>query len=345
MKFNITPELSLLIRTLRMQNDIPSKVLAERIGRSPSYLTKVEKGDVRMIRDDVLKDILGNCCEGESFYPDKFQNMLKVLSQIASPEGVFSQKWLLQMDMFDRPVEMPAEMAEDIRTRIDRLGFSTGQVAEIMNANKDLYGAKDLPVNEIVLVESNSENGSLFRVRFFISQEDFDDLISGRTATTNYETCYNIAFTVNKLERFGDAGHLEPDDAREVLAAANTYLASHNLFSMTRYGQILASSEFQTRQMLLLNTFETANTDSVSGIVDMFNEIAGMDKVMAAESVDQMKDNMEWDPSFMLSLIGIRFSELGQLSYSKKKELLDEIRAVYRRYYDMPDSEKKLEKY
>ena len=100
MKFNITPELSLLIRTLRMQNDIPSKVLAERIGRSPSYLTKVEKGDVRMIRDDVLRDILSNSCEGESFYPDKFQSILKVLSQIASPERIFEQKWLLQMDMF-----------------------------------------------------------------------------------------------------------------------------------------------------------------------------------------------------------------------------------------------------
>ena len=343
MKFAITPELSMLIKTLRMQNNIPSKLLAEKIGKSPSYLTKVEKGAVRMIKDDVLKDILTNTCDGEEFYPDKFQDMLRVLSQIAAPERIFEQKWLLQLDTFDRPVIMPHEMAADISKRLRSLGLSTDQMANIMNANKDLYGAGDLPVNELILMEKGE--ASLFRVRFYIDPSDLADLLEERKQTTNYETCYNIAFTIIKLEKFGDVGHLEPADAREVLTAANTYLASHELFSLTKYGQVLASSEFQTRQMLLLDTFETANTDSVSGIVDMFNEVAETDKTMAADSIDRMRENMEWDPSFMLSLIGIRFSDLGQLSYSNRKALMDDIRTVYDRYLRMPEAEKKLERY
>lgn len=343
MKFNITPELSLLIRTLRIQNDIPSKLLAERIGRSPSYLTKVEKGDVKMIRDDVLKDILSNTCEGDEFYPDKFQHVIRVLSQIAAPERIFEQKWLLQMDTFDRPLAMPAEMAADVNSRLKSLGYSTEAFARIMNANKDLYGARDLPVNEIVLVESG--DASLFRVRFHIEEDRLNELLEGRALMTNYETCYNVAFTLIKLEKYGDAGHLEPQDAKEVLSAANAYLASHNIYSMTRYGQILASNEFQSRQLLLLDTFETASSDSVNGIVEMFNEVAEIDKFMAAESIDRMKDNMEWDPAFMLNLIGIRFNDLGQLSYSNRKALLDELKEVYDKYLKMPEAEKKLERY
>ena len=51
MKFYITSELALLIKTLRTQNKIPSKELADRIGKSNSYISKLESGDVKNIRE------------------------------------------------------------------------------------------------------------------------------------------------------------------------------------------------------------------------------------------------------------------------------------------------------
>lgn len=343
MKFDITPELSLLIKTLRTQNNVPSKVLAEHIGRSPSYLTKVETGKVKMIRGEVLYAIFDDLCQGEVFYPDKFNTVVKVLSQIAEPDRFFQQKWMLQMDVFDRPVDMPEKMAADVRDRLKRLGYTIDDLAEVMNANKDLYGASEYPVNEIVMV--GSEDGSIFRIRFFIEPEKLKDLLEARDLTTNYETCYNIGFSLAKLEKYGDAGHLEPDKAQEVLAEVSAYLASYDLYSMSKYGQVLASSEFQSRQQLLIDTFRTASSRSINEIIDIFNSVAEIDKKMAANSVDRMRDNMEWDPAFMLNLISLRFSDLKELSHSNRKELLDEIKSVYRKYVTMPEGKKKLERY
>lgn len=343
MKFDITPELSLLIKTLRTQNNIPSKALAKSIGRSPSYLTKVESGKVKMIKAEVLYALFDGLCQGDQFYPDKFNTVVKVLSQIAEPERFFQQKWMLQMDVFDRPVTMPLEMAADVVKRLDTLGYSITDLADIMNSNRDLYGAAELPVNEIVMVESGE--GSIFRIRFFIRPEKLENLLEQRDLKTNYETCYNIGFTLAKLEKFGNVGHIEPEKAREVLAEVDAYLASYELYSMSRYGHVLASSEFQSKQRLLLDTFNTASSRSVNGIIDMFNQVAEIDKVTAARSIDRMRDNMEWDPAFMLNLIAIPFSELKEMSYSNRKEMLAELRSVYETFLNMPEGEKKLEKY
>lgn len=343
MKFEITPELSQLIKILRTQNNIPSKSLAQHIGRSPSYITKMENGSVKMIKSEVLYAVFDALCPGGQFFPDKFDTVVKALSQIADPDRFFQQKWMLQMDVFDRPVNMPEEMAEDIRGRLKKAGLSIRELADIMNANKDLYGARDLPVNEIVLM--GSEDGSVFRIRFFIDPDKLEKILRSLDMRTNYETCYNVSFTMKKLEKYGDVGHLDPDEAREVLTETESYMASHGLYSMSKYGQVLASSEFQSRQRLLLDTFRTASSNSISGIIDIFNEVAEIDKAMAAKSIDRMKDNMEWDPGFMLSLISIRFSDLKELSYSNRKDLLEEMRSVYKKYLDMPEAEKKLERY
>ena len=100
MKFTVTPELATLIRTIRTQRGISSKELAEGIGRSPSYVTKLEKGDVRTIRKEELTSVLSYIAEGEDFFEDKMPQILRTFSSIASPEEMIRQGWLIQYDSY-----------------------------------------------------------------------------------------------------------------------------------------------------------------------------------------------------------------------------------------------------
>ena len=41
----VTPELTEILRSIRLQNKIQAKLLAEHIGKSPAYISKLESGN------------------------------------------------------------------------------------------------------------------------------------------------------------------------------------------------------------------------------------------------------------------------------------------------------------
>ena len=54
---------------------------------------------------------------------------------------------------------------------------------------------------------------------------------------------------------------------------------------------------------------------------------------------------MHWDLGFMLKLISFNFSSLDDLSTTLKKELLNDIEELIKKYNSMPSAQKKIETY
>ena len=70
-----------------------------------------------------------------------------------------------------------------------------------------------------------------------------------------------------------------------------------------------------------------------------------MNIVMSNNILTKYMKNLEWDMGFMMALIGIEFCELKDTSFSMKKKLLGEIRKLVNEYKEMPDEERKLNRY
>ena len=343
MKLLVTPELAALIKTLRTQRGIPSKDLADKIKRSPSYVTKLEKGEVKNIQKELLMEVFENLTEEADYTGEGFQNMLLLLSTVLGSEDIFSQKWLVQLDLFERTIRIPGELAENIEGRLKALGLDRQQFLDILNANKDLNDPKKYPVNEVSLVDS--PEGNLFRLRMHIDKEALDQLLDKNDLATNYATIYSILFTLIKLEKWGDVGHMEPDAARQVLEEVYLELAAHEIYSISRFGQVLASGSFQTNQLMRLGKSVPADPDTVNGILEVFKDMGAYDPEHTREHLLKFHRNLEWDPAFMLQIMGLEFSRLQGLSFSNKRDLLEEIGALIRRYDEMPEVEKRMERY
>ena len=54
----VTKELGETIRNLRIQNKITGKELAEHVGRSPAYISKLEKAEIKNTDEDVFNEII-----------------------------------------------------------------------------------------------------------------------------------------------------------------------------------------------------------------------------------------------------------------------------------------------
>ena len=343
MKINVTPELAVLIRTIRTRRGISAKELASDIGRSPSYLSKLESGSIRSIRRDELTGILDRIAEGESFFDEKLLDVIRTLATIIEPDEILGQSWLIQYDTFERPITIPEDFALEIRGRLEALGMTEDELADIINANKDVKDPDSIPANEIVMMDY--PKGKLFRMKASVSADQIRAITSCKDLTTNYGTIYSIMFVVVKLEKYGDIGHMDPPEAREVLRETGRSLALHDVYSLTKYGQILSSGEFQSNQLLVIDTFDKVDSNTINSLIEMFRSAAEYDRAMFMDLMDSFFANMEWDTAFMFKLIGTRFYELGELSHTNKQQLIDDIQKLFARYESMSDFEKRLERY
>ncbi len=343
MKFEVTPELALLIRTLQTQSGLSSKELAGIIGKSPSYVTKLEKGNIKKIQKEDLTQILSLVTEGDDFFEDKLPQMIRTLSSIASPDALLNQGWLLQYDSYDRPITISPEMAQDIRRRMEKLSLDADRLSETINANKDVRDRDKLPTNEIVLMQR--QDGRLFGLKASVDSQQIRNIIGQTDLRTNYGTLYSIMFILIKLDKYGDIGFMQPPQAIEVLQETGRYLASWQVFSLTHYGQFMTSDEFLKRQQQLLGPFDAGGLDTLPQIMDILRDLAEIDNIMTQTAGLAFLENLNWDPAFMLKLISLPFGQLKDLSHSNKAKLLEEISRLLETYHNMSDLEKKIETY
>ena len=340
MKFLVTSELAKLIKTLRAQNDISAKELAEHIRKSPSYVSKLEGGSVKFVDRVMLVDVLSFTTGGGEFYEDTLPSVVKLLQGIMDRERLVDQVWLMHFDVVQRPVRVSAEMAEDITRNLNEMGVTTGDLATFLNANVDSEMSKSFPANEMLAVDYDGRRRMLARVE--TSKDAIDQVLNERNVITHYFTLYNIVHGMFRLKHFpGVMAKLPPDDAAKVLRCAAAYMGQWNVHSLIGYSRFLSSDEFIEHQRPLA----ASEAGVVERIAEQLRGITSRDSLHAVSQLNVFYDTLEWDPGFALKIMGIPFAVLDDMSFANKRRLLEEIETLVDRYDCMDDLERKMESY
>ena len=344
MKFTVTGELAVLIRTIRTQKGISAKELAVFIEKSPSYVSKLESGDVRNIRKRDLTRIFSFLTGGEDFYEDVLPAVVRVLMSFMPGERLPEQVWLLQYDTADRPVLVSEEMAEDLKERLEELGMEPEGLAAIMNENFDSELSDAFPANEIIPFEQHGSTRILVRLK--MEPRDISRILSGADRNTTYLVIYGISHMLICLEKFGSVSYkLPPENAVEILRDTSAYLEKYQVHSLIGFGRMLSSKDFISRQVNMVNTFDSVSTELMNGITEFFQEALKFDTLGTTRAMDAFFKSLSWDPAFVLKLIQLPFYKMEGLSYHQKKNLIREITELLEKYDQMSDFEKKLEIY
>ncbi len=344
MKFTVTHELPVLIKTIRTQNGISAKDLALHVKKSPSYISKLENGDIKNIQENDLTEILLFINNNKDFYEDVLPNVMRVLDTFLEPDRLPEQAWLIQYDVVERRATVSEEMAADLKKRMESLGLTPRQLADIVNRNLDTELSPAFPANEILALEHGGR--TRLSIRLEMSEKDIRDILYGKDLNTTYMTVNALSFLLLKLEKFGiEAPKMPPEQAIEVLRDTAAYLEKYQVHSLTGFSHMLSSNSFIDRQRALVSSFGSIGAELITDILDFFQEALKYDTLNATQALDGFSRNCAWDPSFMMKLIGLPFYKMESLGYLQKKKLIDEILSLLDRYDHISDFEKKIEIY
>lgn len=340
MKFSVTPELALLLKTMRAQSGISAKELAERVGKSPSYVSKLENGEVKSVQKDLLAQVLTCVAGGGDFFDDVLPAALRSLRSFMDPARLASQVWLLQFDVVERTVTIPAGMAADMKEQLAQAGMTVRELTRFTNRNVDSELSAAFPANEIASVDY--EDGTRLTVRVRLDESQVERALREERPVLSFLDAVDLTFSMFRLVKFPEAeGKLPPEQAVTVLRCTASYIDQWGLRSLTGFNRFIASDEFIARQEPLART----EPRIVQRIADVLEEASRHDALSTTSQLNAFYETLSWDPAFALKLVSIPFSDLGDLSFRAKSRLLQDIQDLVDRYDQLPDFEKKLEEY
>lgn len=341
-KFQVTQELSTLIKMLRTQNHVTAKSLSLYIGKSISYISKLESWQIKSIPEPELTKILSYIIPGDDFFDDKFPVIIQMLASFIDPNEMTHQVWLVHYEAFLRLISVPEQLIENISNRLNKLHTTPRDFIERINESADFLYLKSLPENEVI--ESIYHDKKSLFIHFVLDVQKWEDLLSQGTGTVCQSDLFRVIFQLYREELFPDKAM---NDSIETVILDHTvsFLQSYKLTPLVYSCFLPTPQELHESIFDMKKLYASDTASQISQQLLDLQEAVQNSELGSVTAMDTLHYNLDWDPAFTLKILDLDFYKLGNMSFHLKKELLTEITALLDKYKNIPDLEKQLEQY
>ena len=341
-KYTVTPALAEVIRSTRIQHHVQSKDIAAHIGKSRSYMSKLENGDIKTIQEseltEIFRYIFGDGENSKLFFETSLPQILQTLELKYSEDEITEQLWFYNYDTVLRQIPVPPALAEDLNQRVNQIGISVSELCARINGNEDINpevkNTDQYPFNEWQAMVRNHKIAYSF-IKMRLDSTDVEDILTKRKQSTNYITLLATTYYLAKFEATSDC-----TDTEVQMQNAIDYLNKFSFFSLSEKARLQRSIKSKEEQDSLLSSFDKTNINLINQVLNAFRVVSELNIVKMNKYLQTFVDNLQWDTGFTMRLISIKFSSLEDISFGRKKELLKDIDAVVDRYKQLPVSQK-----
>ena len=347
-KVQITEELATTIKRIRTDNSIKANAVANHIQKSPAYITKLEKGELKTIDSDTLFDILTFVSkeQGQSDF-DLLDNIYSKLRVFYTPKELEQQVWFDNFESVWCKLPVPEDLIDEINKSIDDLGIDRNYLLSRINANEaisaDVIKKCDSTPNQWKIIEASSE-GRLTAIKIDLSDALFNRLLDKKEDTSSYIFIFCIVFYINKIRKFDKKVDISDSDYENLYRDTTEYLNKHYFFTVSKKNALISGAKDRKEAEQYLSIYDSENERILRDIINGLTFMSDVNIKKTNAQLDVFLKNMKWDLGFMMALISLDFSSLINTSHGNRKEILDRFKETIEEYKSLP-KERRIEEY
>lgn len=348
-KFEVTPELAETIKMLRVQHKVSAKTVADYIRKSPSYMSKLEQGDIKTIDEPELTSIFlfitGYSTDLPGFMSSYFPKLYESVALNRSEETLDNQLWLMDYDSVLRMIPVPGVLVDDLNKRIQALApFTIDALCARINSNEGIFplitNEDENPFNEWHRVEDGDGGFYLF-IKIRIEPTLIHRLLAKEETIANLVTLLTIVFYILKTEQYGMRTELDDKENEELMLRARKYLASYQVMSIRDQLWLQQQNKEDPEDL----TFDKKGHLLIVDIIKYFQAFLKADIPQGHDYLERIKNNLAWDTGYMISYMSLPFFKLTGMNYATRSQMLSEIKSVVQKYTNMPTEQQKIDLY
>ncbi len=345
----VTKELAETIRGLRITNKVPSKEVADHIGKSPAYISKLESNNLHSIDANAFSALLQYITKenSDARAAEQIYNTLQIKY---SQDDIDAQIWFTNYDTVMRKIPVPTDLIDKINDLLNNSEITLEYLTQRINANESL-SQSDIKYAKVAnqwYYRDRDENRFKRIIRMQISEDDIYCILNGSVDTSSYMYVFCILFYAIKISRFKDTIELSDDEYNDLYNETVTELNSHKFYSISIRNRLLREHNGDSNSQKIsdvLSMFDLENSEHIEKILEHLRIASDYNVKTTNEQLKQLEKNLSWDLGFMLKLFSLDFDSLSGTSVSNRRELLTEIQNLIMKYGALPAKQNVIEEY
>lgn len=307
-----TSELGMALKNFRIENKVYAKNITEKFDKASSYVSKLENGDIKKIESDFLIQLCNFIASSENGLSD-FLNKLSQNFNKFTNETKF-----IVMNIDDLLLEhaVPTNLISEINEYLSSHNLTVKQLAEMVNSNEDIINKDDfenLPENIWYDKNYDIDNAS---IKLAIPSIYIEDLLNQKIETIHRVIIEAILYSLYRLGK-------EENPLRLVFNKLELY----HLVPTRRVIKI-TPDEIDN----IYSELEPDTAHALNKVSKDLKIITALTKNYGAKRIKQIANNMDTDLGFCFAYMSFDIVELEKKDKEKKKEFLNELKALVDKY-------------
>lgn len=344
-KILVTEGLIDTLKMLRTQNNVKSKDLAKHINKTPGYISKLEKFEIKSIELDVVESILGYIL-GDNYKKTETWEQIHASLQIKyTKTEIENEIWFANFDTVYRLIPIPRTLIEFFNEKIDSLKITRDYLLKRINANEALSDEeiKDVTIKENVWYISKQDNRSFIKINF--DEEKLSKILDYEETDSAYVFVFCILYYLLKIEQYGEIVKIEEEQIRDLNKKTTSILNEHKFYSIIERESLVRSAQSKEEVQNLLSSFDNENNKLISEILTELKFASEYNINITNKRLSGFLQNLSNDVWFTLKIVSLDYHLLDSLDFDKRKEFISEIELLIQKYADSQESLKKAETY
>ena len=309
-----TPEIGMFLKNFRIEYNITAKEINEYFGKASSYITKLEKGDIKKVDGQFLIDLCNYISKTEDglrrFVSKSYRQYLDISDE--------TKIALLNIDdlLIEHPV--PEDLINEINSYLENHNLSAQQLFNQINENGDIQTRKEydydsLPEN--IWYEKNSiyEHAA---IRLNIPLPYIEALLSGNITNIHKVIAHAILYSMYRLGNENNPHELTFSTLR--------------LYRITSAKNIITLSKDNVDDML--DSLDPDAAYALDKAISCLKIATVLAKKSGTKRIQQIANNMDGDLGFYFSYISQDIQELQKNPTNRKQEFLNDLRLLIKKY-------------
>lgn len=351
-KIKFNESLGLQLKEFRTQHQIKGKDIASLIGKSPAYVSKLEKGQIRQIEKKELVKITNFISQSE----DGYNLFCEKIAEKANLQELEHSTLLLNFDLMERRLPVNGDVINIIKNKMIEVGVSADDLSMYINQNEDLgsdfFREHKIDVTTIeknVWIPYQEADSIEYTHRFIVleyNEQRIEDFLNGKIRKCEYMFPYAMLYHLLKVQ-YKRQGEVFGDSLIDKCKIETEEILSNNKFySLSVRARFSSQSTSEEEYKKLLSKFDVDNMEYVSEIIDGIEFLSKYDIDYTNSKLKNIVSNFkETDLSFSLAFMAISLKSMKDLQPSLKREFLNEVTEVVNKYASMAVSNENIEKY
>lgn len=308
----LTPELGMALKNFRIENKVTAKSITEKFDKASSYISKLEKGEIKKIESDFLIQLCNYIVKSD----DGLSYFLNKLAQ--NYREYTDETKLIIMNIDDLLLEhtIPVNLVTEMTEYLALHNITVEKLVDTINSNgaiQNLEGYENFPTNIWFMENSDFDD---IMIKISVSHKYIKDLLNKKIITAHRIILEAILYSLYEL------GHEE----RPSYAAYNK-LDLYNLNSIRV--NIMANPD---DTQYILKGLEPDSADALKNISSNLRLITTISKGYGTKKLKQISNNIKKDLSFSFAFMSIDIEELARKDKEKKAQFLKEVKDLVDKY-------------